>query len=177
MTTVSIAVSTGWPHACASQVRRLYEELDRLHRDVTALPLADAIQLVFERLPILELAAASLHGEQVLANLMKAKHTAAALADRPHLTLSGFVELMIGRLEDQPDEAESPLVEESLDAIQVLTVHKAKGLEFPDRGVAGIAPGDRTGSIGSLRVVRLVERHLWPVDRETAFIRVGAHSG
>jgi ATP-dependent helicase/nuclease subunit A len=96
---------------------------------------------VFDRLPILELAAASLHAEQAVANLLKTKQTAAALLDRPHLTLSGFVDLMVARLDEQPVEAESPLVEESLEAVQVLTIHKAKGLEFPIVVLPGLHQG------------------------------------
>lgn len=137
----------------AAPVRRLYEQLDALHRDIAALPLADAIQRIFDQVPLLDLAAASLHGEQAVANLLKAKHTAAALAERPHLTLSRFVELMVGRLDEQPDEAESPLVEESQEAIQVLTIHKAKGLEFPVVVLPGLHQGQGNGGERSLPVV------------------------
>lgn len=131
----------GWLHARAAAVRRLYEHLAWLHRAIPALPLIEAIELMFDRLPVLDLAAASLHGEQAVANLMKVKQTAASLADRPHMTVSGFVELMIARLEEQPDESESPLAEESLEAVHVLTIHKAKGLEFPIVVLPGLHQG------------------------------------
>lgn len=130
-----------WSHARAAAVRRLYEHLAWLHRAIAMLPLAEAIALMFDRLPILDLAAASLHGEQAVANLLKVKQTAASLADRPHMTLSGFVELMITRLDEQPDESESPLAEESLEAVHVLTIHKAKGLEFPIVVLPGLHQG------------------------------------
>jgi ATP-dependent helicase/nuclease subunit A len=136
------AVSLGsWSHASAAAVQRLYEHLAWLHRAIAMLPLAEAITLMFDRLPILDLAAASLHGEQAVANLLKVKQTAASLADRPHMTLSGFVELMIARLDEQPDESESPLAEESLEAVHVLTIHKAKGLEFPIVVLPGLHQG------------------------------------
>lgn len=130
-----------WPHVRADAVRRLYEHLLWLHRAIPVVPLADALDLVCDRLPILDLAAASLHGEQAVANLLKVKQTAASLADRPHMTLSGFVDLMIARLEEQPDEAESLLAEESLEAVHVLTIHKAKGLEFPIVVLPGLHQG------------------------------------
>lgn len=130
-----------WSHARAAAVRRLYDHLAWLHRAIAMLPLAEAIALMFDRLPILDLAAASLHGEQAVANLLKVKQTAASLADRPHMTLSGFVELMIARLDEQPDESESPLAEESLEAVHVLTIHKAKGLEFPIVVLPGLHQG------------------------------------
>lgn len=130
-----------WNRPEAAAVTQLYGHLAWLHRQVAALPLTEALELIFDRLPILEIAAASLHGEQAVANLMKVKHTAAALSDRPHLTLSGFVDLMVARIEEQPDEAESPLSEESSNAIQVLTIHKAKGLEFPVVVLPGLHQG------------------------------------
>ena len=130
-----------WNRPEVAAVKQLYGHLAWLHRQVAALPLAEALELIFDRLPILEIAAASLHGEQAVANLMKVKHTAAVLSDRPHLTLSGFVDLMVARIEEQPDEAESPLSEESSNAIQVLTIHKAKGLEFPVVVLPGLHQG------------------------------------
>lgn len=135
----------GWDNPAAVSVRLLYGKLAELRRTVARLPLPDAVEAIFDRLPMLELAAASLHGEQAVANLMKVRQTAASLADRPHLTLSGFVELMVARLEEQPDEAESLLAEDSLDAVRVLTIHKAKGLEFPVVILPGVHQGAGSG--------------------------------
>jgi ATP-dependent helicase/nuclease subunit A len=134
-------------HPRAAAIRRFYEQLAWLHRAVPSVPLADAIQLIFDRLPIVEAAAASLHGEQAVANLLKVKQTAASLSERATMTLSAFIELMVTRLDEQPDEAESPLAEESSDAVQILTIHKAKGLEFPIVVLPGMHQGtgrDRT---------------------------------
>ncbi len=130
-----------WNHPRAAHIQGLYRRLAEVGRLAATRPLAEVVERVFAALPVLELAAASLHGEQAVANLLKVKQTAASLSDRPSLTLSRFVELMIARLEEQPDEAESPLAEESAEAVHVLTIHKAKGLEFPVVVLPGLHQG------------------------------------
>jgi ATP-dependent helicase/nuclease subunit A len=131
-----------WHSPRTDAVRHLYHTLERIHRDAPRLPLSSIIDLLFERLPLLELAAASLHGEQAVANLLKVRQIAAGLADRPAMTFTGFVDLLLARVSEQPEETESTLAEETPGAVRILTIHKAKGLEFPIVILAGLHHGD-----------------------------------
>jgi len=140
----------GWTGRSRASVRSLYERLREVAREAARRPLPEVLDLLYARLPVLELAAASLHKEQAVANLLKVRELAAALAARPHLTLTGFVDLMIGRLAEQPEEAESALAEESPDAVRVLTIHKAKGLEFPVVILPGLHHGPGGGGESAL---------------------------
>src|SRR5438128_143187 len=131
-------------HPKAGHLRRLYAALASLQRDCPLRPLPDALDLIFERLPLLELAAASLHGEQAVANLWKVRALADGLVDQPGMTLAGFVELLKARLADPPDESESGLAEEaSREAVRIMSVHKAKGLEFPIVILVGLHAGTK----------------------------------
>jgi ATP-dependent helicase/nuclease subunit A len=128
-------------HPKAEHLHRLYAVLQTLHEDCPRLPLPSAIDLIFERLPVLELAAASAHGEQAMANLWKVRALTEQLVGDPALTLAGLAELLAARIADPPDESEGGLAEESSDSVRVLTIHKAKGLEFPIVVLVGLQAG------------------------------------
>src|SRR5256884_750691 len=66
------------------------------------------------------------------------------LVAQPGMTLAGFVELLKARLADPPDESESGLAEEaSREAVRIMSVHKAKGLEFPIVILVGLQAGTK----------------------------------
>ncbi|WP_447971314.1 UvrD-helicase domain-containing protein [Nitrospira sp. M1] len=137
-----------WTSPRKAVVQKLFVALRELNEQAFLYPLGQIIERIFSRLPILELAMASRHGEQAVANLKKIQSMAMEMEDRPLLTLSGFVNLLVTRLHEQPSEAERSLAEESLDAVRVLTIHKAKGLEFPVVILPGFHHGAQTGSDG-----------------------------
>ncbi|MEX2492974.1 MAG: UvrD-helicase domain-containing protein [Nitrospirales bacterium] len=120
-----------WGSTRKPVVRLLFEQLAALHAQAKRLPLSEFIDRVFANLPIVELAAASSHGEQAVMNLWKLRDLMAAQAAVPHLSFSGWVHRLVDCLMTHPPEPEASLEEESLDAVRVLSIHKAKGLEFP----------------------------------------------
>jgi ATP-dependent exoDNAse (exonuclease V) beta subunit len=78
-------------------------------------------------------------GEQRVHNLVKIGETARALAYRGVNTFRGFVRWLEERHDEEADEAEAATVEAGDNFVRVLTVHKAKGLEFPVVFLADLA--------------------------------------
>ena len=69
-------------------------------------------------------------GEQALANLLGLIDTARSFDRRAALSFRGFVEWLHAQSEAGAG-SEAPIVEEGTEGVRLMTVHKAKGLEFP----------------------------------------------
>jgi ATP-dependent helicase/nuclease subunit A len=113
------------------RVKDLYETLDRLRARTRALPVGEAVNLIFDTIPIRILASCSFNGEQAVANLEKLREQAGILGREGLGTLKEVVTTLEQRVLDLKEEGESALAEENVDAVRILSVHKAKGLEFP----------------------------------------------
>ncbi len=118
----------------------LYRELSALSREIQEWPVDEAVAEIFERLPIEAVAASGPHGEQAAANVGKVVRIAETLAAEG-LSFSGLVDRLDRRVRDEVEEGDSPLVDEAMNAVKVLSVHKAKGLEFPIVVLAGAHAG------------------------------------
>ena len=112
-------------------VRHLYEALDRLHLETRTLSVADAVNRIFETIPIRILAARSFSGEQAIANIEKIRQQASVMGRAGLATLKDVVAQLERRVLEVEEESESALAEEGVDAVKILSIHKAKGLEFP----------------------------------------------
>ena len=87
------------------------------------------------------LAACHFHGEQAVANLAKLRRQAEQLGREGLTTLKAAIRQLEQRVLDVKDEGESVLAEENLDAVRIMSIHKAKGLEFPIVILAGCQTG------------------------------------
>ncbi|MGQ0736879.1 MAG: UvrD-helicase domain-containing protein [Acidobacteriota bacterium] len=69
-------------------------------------------------------------GEQVLANVLHISDLARQYEAEGGLSFRGFVETLCAAA-DRTEAPEAPILEEGSEGIRLMTVHKAKGLEFP----------------------------------------------
>jgi ATP-dependent helicase/nuclease subunit A len=78
-------------------------------------------------------------GEQALANVLRVAELARTYEAAGNLSFRGFVERL--REEAEGEAPEAPIVEEASEGVRIMTVHKAKGLEFSVVILADITAG------------------------------------
>lgn len=114
-----------------AEVGRALEVLRGLSRGRNRRPIAETIARL--------LAAARAHagiaiwptGEQALANVMRMMDLARRYESRRAArSFRGFVDELEARAERE-ESADAPVVEEGAEGVRIMTVHRAKGLEFP----------------------------------------------
>ena len=101
-------------------------------------------------------------GEQALANVLHVAELARQYEMNGGVSFRGFVEA----LRDQADAgwaAEAPILEEGSDGVRLMTVHKAKGLEFPV-----VVLADMTAKLHNDRADRLIDR-----KQNACYLRLG----
>ena len=127
-------------------VRRLYEAIVRLHERAWRVPVGELLREVLERFPLAEIARATFRGEQAVANLDKLVEALAAHGT----TLAAALAEYRRRSGEREEEGEAPLADERLDAVRILSIHKAKGLEFPVVVVPDLHRGPRDAGEGPI---------------------------
>ena len=85
-------------------------------------------------------------GEQALANVLRIAELARAWETSGGISFRGFVEQLQEEAEGEAPEA--PIVEEGSEGVRIMTVHRAKGLEFPVVILADIARQYRRANPG-----------------------------
>jgi ATP-dependent exoDNAse (exonuclease V) beta subunit len=107
---------------------RLLRELNALRNQM---PVPLFILKLYEDSRILPFFYLKPQGDQKVANLLKVAEMARSLAEQGLVTLRSFVRFLTKMEAAEAEEGESPLAEESENVARLMTIHKAKGLEFP----------------------------------------------
>jgi ATP-dependent exoDNAse (exonuclease V) beta subunit len=120
---------TGEPTAHLLPIGDALRLLQQLHRARNYRPVADTVtRLVADTRAhvgfILRPA-----GEQALANVLHIAELARQYETGGGISFRGFIDEL--RAAAESEGAEAPILEESSDGVRLMTVHKAKGLEFP----------------------------------------------
>lgn len=137
-----------------------FECLRQWFQDTRTLGVSDTLLKLYESTNLLAITAGQPHGEQRVANLMKVLDQARELETSQHFTYRAFVQWLVSQQEEETMEGEAPGPDSSEDRITLMTIHKAKGLEFPVVFVSGLSADpkdavslvDRKTSTGAFKV-------------------------
>ncbi|MFO0663217.1 MAG: UvrD-helicase domain-containing protein [Polyangiaceae bacterium] len=111
-------------------VQEALELLGKLHRGRNHRPIADTLSTFLESVRAHAGVAFWPAGEQALGNLLRVMELARKTDRKGTTSFRAFV-LMLEREADEQGVSEAPVVEEGADGVRIMTVHRAKGLEFP----------------------------------------------
>lgn len=133
------AITTTADHA--AEFGAAFDVLNRLQTRSREVGPAALLNEIFAAVPhVLPLFYLKPQGDQRVANLVKLVDIARTLeADEVH-SLRGLARFLADLEALEAEEAESPVAEDTDDVVRLMTIHKAKGLEFP---VVVLADGTR----------------------------------
>jgi ATP-dependent exoDNAse (exonuclease V) beta subunit len=125
--------------------------LQRLHRSRNHIPVASTISTLLDATRAHVRFALEHGGEQVLANVLHVAELARRYEADGGISFRGFIEELREQAEDG-QAGEAPILEEGSDGVRLMTVHKAKGLEFPV-----VILADMTAKIRSTSASRYID--------------------
>ncbi len=117
--------------ASLQEVKGALEVIKSLHRGRNRRPIAETIAMLLATTRAHAGFAIWPTGEQALANIMRIMDQARRYEARGGATsFRAFVDELEARAE-RDEASETPIVEEGTEGVRIMTVHRAKGLEFP----------------------------------------------
>src|SRR5581483_6911134 len=122
-----------YPDDVPSDLRCVVESLRilaDLHRQRNQRPVADTVNHLLDSARAHAAFAVRPGGQQVLANVYRICDLARQYELSGGISFRGFVEEMNAQAE-KAEAPEAPVLEEAADGVRLMTVHTAKGLEFP----------------------------------------------
>ena len=113
------------------KIKKAFQCLREWFQATRTLGVSDTLIEIYKRTNLLAVTAGQPHGEQRVANLMKVLDQARELETSQHFTYRAFTQWLTTQQEEGTMEGEAPGPDSSEDRITLMTIHKAKGLEFP----------------------------------------------
>jgi ATP-dependent exoDNAse (exonuclease V) beta subunit len=139
--------------------------LAALHMGRNRRPVADTISELFQATRAHVGFALRRAGEQVLANALHVAELARQYERSGGISFRGFIDAL-QEAADAGQAGEAPIVEEGSDGVRLMTVHKAKGLEFPV-----VILADLTAKLAPFEASRHID-----VDAGICALRIGGWS-
>lgn len=146
-------------------VVRALAVLAELHRKRNFRQVADTIASLMEATRADAAFALRPSGEQVLANVLHIAEMARAWEQAGRLSFRGFVD-QLRRDAESGEAPEAPIMEDGSEGVRMMTVHKAKGLEFPV-----VILADLTAKLQPSQARRYID-----TDRSLCAVRIGGWS-
>ena len=143
-------------------VREALTLLASLHKQRNRRPVADTISTLLEDTRAHVGLVLRPGGEQALANVLHVSELARQYEFEGGMSFRGFVAVLRDAAASGP-AAEAPILEEGTDGVRLMTVHKAKGLEFPV-----VILADMTARLTPYEIHRYVD-----APRELCALRIG----
>jgi ATP-dependent exoDNAse (exonuclease V) beta subunit len=113
-----------------NSVQEGLDELARLHKGRNFRPIALTIRELLDATRAQAGFALWQAGDQVLANVLRLMQLARNFEESAGLSFRGFIN-HLSTLAETAAHSEQPLMEDGVEGVRLMTVHKAKGLEFP----------------------------------------------
>lgn len=120
------------------------QQLRRWHERRATTPLSVLVDGILDESCILQFSLMLPEGEQTVANLLRIVELARRFESQPGACLRALVTWLERRAAAEVAEADAALADQE-DAIHMLTIHGAKGLEFPVVALASMACNQRQG--------------------------------
>ncbi|MGO9899956.1 MAG: UvrD-helicase domain-containing protein [Solirubrobacteraceae bacterium] len=124
-------------------VNEALADLADLHRMRTRFSLAETVRRVVERTRLVEFALTRPDGDQGAANLLAIVDQARLFAAAGGGGLRPFVRHLRNSVDHEQIEIEATVAEETDDVVRIMTIHGAKGLEYPIVALANLGGDDR----------------------------------
>ncbi|HHJ51874.1 MAG TPA: hypothetical protein ENJ89_01655, partial [Caldithrix abyssi] len=124
--------SPPWLEAAARQeLTAAYELLNRWRKLYDRIPLEDLLRDVMAESHYTDILASQLNGEQAVANVEKLILQAHHFDETGSGGLAGFLSHLTDLIEEEMREGEAQVAIEDRTTVKIMTIHGAKGLQFP----------------------------------------------